>query len=589
MKSRDYYPLFLGLIVLLYIGYAVFNLLNFDVTRYFGSIDYQPHWQSIANLFSLLLKKGAFFLSMFNDLIFLPLLGVGLSYVLGKQILGKKGMLLFLSLLFIYGINNDFNSVTHLIPALGFILLCVGIYHKNNKKILFGAVFLVASFISNVGRTQSTYMDTCRDIFPRLGDITHIASDPYSQSITLNLFHFFQRMNYYMAIPILIIFFIICVYYRKSRGVIVFIPLLIYSLLSYIAELSTPCHISNSFTFPFLILAYVLTSGSFSHRFRQIGIGILIWLIISSGLPGIIRTVSESPLWKNENIKKTYLPRAGVYLPENIAKDYQDTTDYILSHSSPQDYVLSYRNGPYNLLADRPTTLTSALLAHPPKLIVINTYNAPDLLSSLSGVSSGFFTDGSHVFIEGFRTKIEDYIEDNYSVVKKNKLAWILAKRTKPDVKKLYVPIPKAVDWNTEREGLLRDSSLSSKESIVMRVTQAKSSVLLSAPVFTAGNQIHIPIKADLGNLKQLSKYTWNVFFINAAKKVLVTKRIFITGDWQEIWVDIPETKEGESIVAIAIQPSENLGFLPWGNLSMISLKLPQTFIPNPNLQLEQE
>lgn len=588
MESRDYYPLFLGLIILLYIGYAVFNLLNFDVVRYFGSIDYQSHWQSTANLLPLLLK-GTFFSSMINDFIFLPLLGVALSYILGKQILGRKGMLLFLLLLFIYGINNDFNSVTHLVPALGFILICVGIYGRNNKKIFLGSICIALSFISNVGHTQSTYMDTCRDIFPRLGDITHIASDPYSQSIMLNLFHFFQRMNYYMVIPILIILSFISIHYRKSRLMVIFIPLLVYSLLSYIKELSTPCHIPNSFTFPFLILAYMLTSPSISHRFRQIGIGILIWLILSSGVMGTIYTITQSHLFKNDNIKKAYLPKAGVYLPENIAKDYQDTTDYILSHSSPQDYVLTYRNGPYNLLANRPMPLTSELLAHPPKLIVINTYNAPDLLSSLSSVSSGFFTDGSRIFIEGFRTKIEDYIEDNYTVVKKNKLAWILAKRAKPDVKKLYLPIPKAVDWNTEREGLLRDSSLSSKESIVMRVTQAKSSVLLSASVFTAGNQIRIPIKADLGSLKQLSKYTWNVFFINAAKKVLVTKRIFITGDWQEIWVDIPETKEGESIVAIAIQPSENLGFLPWGNLSTISLKLPQTFIPNPDLQLEQD
>ena len=153
------------LLMLFYLIFLIFRFLNFDFNSQLGYLDLQLYWQGLADLsagkviyrdfyweygflylligmpFFILLNK-TFFASIFIRVIILPSISIFLSFLLGKELLNKKSLILFLFLLLLYGVNNDFVSLRHLLPEFGLLTVILGTEFNNRKKIKTGSIIL---------------------------------------------------------------------------------------------------------------------------------------------------------------------------------------------------------------------------------------------------------------------------------------------------------------------------------------------------------------------------------------------------------------------------------------------------------------
>lgn len=432
------FNLALGFVMLLYLGVLVLNFLNFDVNFYFGYLDYQDHWQGVADLLSgkliyrnfyweygvlmLLLRVpvhlllgGTFLSTMVNDFIVLPFIGIVLSIVLGRQILNKKGLLVFLFLLLVYMTNNDFQSVRHLIPELGLLLVLMGVQANNEKKRVIGSVLLAVSLLSSIEYSLSAhaalglyfivlflrrtdkrtvftdfirsfslsvgvgllflsyllvtqtlgsfirfhweyiqtfyYNSPCSDVFPRLGDFATLSQDTFSKNPFFNLLHFLSRINYYGVFAILLLLALFTWVNKTAKMRSVILALLFYSLLVYLRALYTPCHIYYGLTFIFLLVAYFL-SGNHRQATKKLFWGMFVWLVLSSNIISYVLSLNV-PRRHLPSAPQRFLPIAGIFLDRRLADEYQSITKYIKDNTDKDDSLYVYPHGPYNLLTGR--------------------------------------------------------------------------------------------------------------------------------------------------------------------------------------------------------------------------------------------
>ncbi len=417
-------------IILLYLINLLFNYFYFDFDKNFGYLDYQLFWQNLSNLadgkiiyrdffweygilyliiglpFFLLLKK-TFLASIFIRLIILPVVGICLSFLLAKEFLKKIFLLLFFLLLFLYGVNNDYTSLRHLLPELGLVILFVGLGKSNQRKITLGSFliglsltssveygiaaiisvavyFLIVSFgkqLKSVSKqifrfssivtlvaapyffflwkagalknfitftieyARSFYYNSpCRELFPRLNEIS------------LNL----QRLNLYF-VPFVLVFLLgWAISKRKAKWFSVIVSLLIYSFLIFYRVFSTPCvgYLNYGLTFLFLILVYALSQSKPSSKFRLVVLLIITWFLII----GFSSKADEFlALYKaRSKVSETkILPIAGVKLKKKLTHEYQEIINFVKENSKNNDYLYVYPNGPYNQLAERESPVST--------------------------------------------------------------------------------------------------------------------------------------------------------------------------------------------------------------------------------------
>lgn len=690
VSSYQRYILFAAVAVcLLYFFDLFFHFFTFDADRMFGYLDYQSHWQSLYDLvdgkvlyrdfyweygfltlflrlpFFLLFGK-TFFGLFFSNFVFLPLLGIGLSYAIGKQYLNKKSLILFMFMLVLYRANNDYNAIRHLIPELGLITASLGILKHDSRKKLIGSFLLGISLISSAeyalianvafviffilylftkdkknilknilqtfsfqagigslfflylfknnliesyisfhsGFVKAFYTNSpCREVFPRFSDfITTFQND---NGFLLNFFVLLQRLNIYMVVGIIIFLLVWHIRNRHSKWFILNITLLFYAVLAYTRTLNTPCYLHYGITFTALLTSSLLFART-SKWVRYATIAIIIWLCLSSGFQYTIKKVFDYGKVPPISEEKEYLPAAGMSLSKPLVAEYNAAAEYIKNNTSTSDYVYVYPDGPYRQLTGRqsPTAVYSTvyyglipslaektyseLSTRKPAYVIINTYNSSSFISAVNGVNYNVLSEGKNVIIEGLTTKVEDYIQQNYDIVKKYKIAWILKRRSTPKVlQKTFIKTASVKKWTLQFKNLEQDSSPTDTQQVDLRVVGAGAAVYFITDNFADIAMMKIPIKTDLGFIKSISKFGYDVYVVASDGQAYLIKKNFVTSDWQDIIVYIPKVDAPLSIKAVVVKVSDNLGFLLWGSPNSIHIKTPVTYTINSQLKID--
>lgn len=164
---RNKRKLFAFLFCLLVLGYIFAIWVNFTsslsgFSSGFGYMDYQHRWRVLDDFvrlkipfrdyfyipnfgpFSLLIESvpylvfGRTFLSLIIDMhIFLPLLGVILGYIVAKNILRKKYLILvFLFFCLLFTVNHSYNSIRHLMAELSLSFFILYFLKSKTKYLL---------------------------------------------------------------------------------------------------------------------------------------------------------------------------------------------------------------------------------------------------------------------------------------------------------------------------------------------------------------------------------------------------------------------------------------------------------------------
>ncbi len=425
-----------GILFFLYCLKIFLSYINLDFDSSFGYLDHQLYWQTLLDFlqgkalyknifweysllpilirlpFFILLQKS-FFASTFINLVIIPIIGIILSFYIGKQLLGKKALLLFGLLLLFMGTNTNYSSIRYLIPELGFLMLIMGMEKGDEKKTLIGSIVMGISLLTSVEYAVSSQIglivyffsllivrkkiskkqwlqlliiellvgsaffiyllsnnafqnfmrfhieylksfyseSPCRDTFPRWHELGGIKSRPIE---TL------ARWNYYF-VPFIMLAMGVWLFFKKDiRFKMLLMILVIYSLLVSYRTLTTPCYYSYGMTYPFLILSYLIFQTQVSRRVRRILIGIAIWFILTSTQFNLITLISQQP-WRTIHYEeKEFLPVANIFLSKNLTEEYNAIAKYIQAHTHPEEYVYTHRVGPYNQLAKRKSPVSVA-------------------------------------------------------------------------------------------------------------------------------------------------------------------------------------------------------------------------------------
>lgn len=522
------------------------------------------------------------------------LLGISLISSVEYALIANVSFIIFF-ILFIFTakkdiIKNFIQTFSFQIAIGSLFLLYLIKFNILAGYIQFHLEFIKAFYINSPDRL----------LFPRFDNLGEIFLD--NKGFLFDFFVLLQRLNIYMLVPIIIFLIVWNIRHRREKWFLLNITLILYTIFAYTRTLTTPAYVHYGLTFIFLMIASMVSLPHNRKIIKYAVLAIIIWLCSASGLNYTLAEVAAYNEKTKYSVEKEYLPVAGMYLNKQLVQEYKTITSYIKNNTTPLDYIYSYPDGPYNQLTDRrspvPITTTdyyglvpslvdpvyTQLTTNKPKYIIINKYNSSSYISAVNGVKYNVYSEGNDILIDGITTKIEDYIQQNYDLVKKYKIAWILKRRdTEKPLKKIYIAIPK--QWNLEFKNLEKKNLLLD-DSINLDVTDTDFEIYLITDKFNDINMLKIPIDVDLGLIKPFSKFIFQVAVI-ANNKAYGIKGGFIASDWQDIIVYIPKVDPSVTINAVMIQVPQNMGFLFWGKPSWVKLKPPTAYTLNTNLKID--
>ncbi|MFA6518920.1 MAG: hypothetical protein WCV93_04725 [Candidatus Shapirobacteria bacterium] len=592
-----------------------------------------------------LIFNGTFQSSIINNYLFLPLFSLFISLIIGLIFFSGFRLALFLLFLAIFQTNITYDSFRHLLPELGLVLSLLGLYQNSSKKIILGNSFLAISLISSpeyalisnlvvfiyflvksvkkitfflpqfiigslwlvylvLTKTLANYFSffiqyvrsfynnsPSRDTFPRLAE--------YIGNNRLDI----DRLNYYLLPLALLLLVVIIFKHRQIKYKELFVLVIIYSLLACFRTVNTPQYLYYGVTLPILIFIHFLFDPQTKVFHRFILSFILIWFFLTQSnkvysqyyLNGFQKIISQP------NTQTKLLPLIGAPLATDIATGYTEVVDYIKSNTATNDKILVYPNGPYCQLSDRQNafpyhsnwlfSLTPGLQSYAmeylqsnsPKLVVINTYNATDILTHLNNRPYAIYSQSGQIIFNNLLTPLKIYIQDNYKIAQKFKLAWVLVKRDKPIVSQNYFKSLGIIEnfIYIDAYGLKRFNANK------FMVTKNRPIIGLDIDRKKYGDEsllIKIPIKVDLGPIASLSKFKLKVYGLWQGEINNIQTQ-FVSLSQQNLW--IADIKGYENY--LTIQVTDNLGFIPFGRPLSIELGNPEIFIKNPKLKLDSQ
>lgn len=153
--------LFLGYIFLIW---GNFKTYLSGISTNFGYLDYQNNWRVLDDLINLKIPykdyfseygwlflfiqstgyiiAGRNFLSLLiSEHLYLPVIGIILSYIVAKNILGKKHLILiFLFFSLLFEVNNVYPSIRHLMAELSLSFFILYLFKEKNKYLLISGI-----------------------------------------------------------------------------------------------------------------------------------------------------------------------------------------------------------------------------------------------------------------------------------------------------------------------------------------------------------------------------------------------------------------------------------------------------------------
>ncbi len=360
----------------------------------------------------------------------------------------------------------------------------------------------------------------------------------------------------------------------------------------------------------FMIAIYLARKRSIKFGFNPDKITDLCLYILISGLIGarIFYVLTQIKTFNNRvSLEKMFLPIAGLSLKKELTKQYKEIIDFIQENTDKNDSIFVYPNGPYYQLTKRKSAVSIATSSHyefspsligitlkqlkmkQPKLVIINIYNASSLKTNLNGMTYNLHSEGNNLIYEGLNTPVEDYICSNYEIIKKLNIAWILRKKETPaSVKRMYLPINRAFQWNIGIEGLegiIPNKPNSFSNPVVFKVKKRNPAIGLRLDTFENINLIKLPVKVNIGFAKVFSKYLIGVYIVTENSHIYLTNIQFATSDWQDVWINLPDLNT--KVSKLIIRVSDNEGFFWFGKPKEISIKQPEVFSYNQDLKID--
>lgn len=153
------------LLVYLFLIWNNFKTLLSDISYGFGYVDYQNNWRVLDDFIKLKIpykdyfyEYGWFFIFiqsigyiifgknflaiLITDYLYLPIISVVLSYILAKNILGeKKLIIIFLFFVLLFRTNYDYTSIRHLMAELSLSFFILYLLQDRNKYLLTSGIF----------------------------------------------------------------------------------------------------------------------------------------------------------------------------------------------------------------------------------------------------------------------------------------------------------------------------------------------------------------------------------------------------------------------------------------------------------------
>ena len=430
--------LFISLcLVLAYVlAFLYFSFTKFDYDYNFGYLDHQLYWESMHRLldgqifyrdfyweygplyliYSLplfVLFQKSFTGYVFIRTVFLPLTGFLLAYIMGKQLLKGRYLLLFLALSSLYSIIN-FESIRHGVAELGLVLSVVGLFKNDLKKYSIGCFIVGLSFTSGIeyallallvlyaliawkviqnkektklknyvtgtlfiflipslfftslifiGAMENyinffkeysssfLYLSPCRTGFPII-----------SQELFSTLINF-RNINLF-AVPLIGIFLIAYLFKLKDKKIApVLLALISFSGLAYFRTMVNPClnTLSYSVTLLFLVITYLIgTKIKISTKILLFSI--FLWFVLVSAPNSPKELISN--IGRATPSETIYIKQAGVRFPKEKADRLNTAVDYLKQVTRENDYVYVYPYGPINQLTNTRSPVSTIISTH---------------------------------------------------------------------------------------------------------------------------------------------------------------------------------------------------------------------------------
>jgi hypothetical protein len=419
----------------------------------------------------------------------------------------------------------------------------------------------------------------CRSVYPRFEKETDY-QPPLSQ-ITKSIFPISsvkwllelpepRRANlYFVPFVIAACFFYVLFSRLKNKKKIVLITMLIYSTFAYYRTLNSPALIKFTFGLNlfFLVLAYLLQKTK--DKIAKVFLGItIIWFMLTPK-DGLLSFFEFNKPNKNQvNI-------SGVYVSKELGSQYKKISELIKLKTTPDEKIFVYPFGPYYQLADRdsPVFITGGwqmgiaphlvdrtyqeLESNPPELIIINR-KEDSISTNIKGIRmEPHALENNRVVIEGAESKVEDFIEDNYAILAKYPIAYVLEKAEKFDMPDAYQPVNSNVQWEISQDG---------------------DDYMLKYDYLPEYDLAKVMVKADLPFFKILSKFVVSVYGIDSQGEEAFLGAQFASGEKQEIYI-YPEQEYDH----LKVELSENYGFIWWGK-PKFKVGQPKLFKLNPQI-----
>lgn len=541
--------------------------------------------------------RYVFIAGIIGGLSLLTSLEYGLALIIGIFILFILKILLKLKIdkkCFFY----FFLGVTIIIVS--YVIFVVGIEGMKNF------IAFTGGFITNY-----YYASPCSGYsFPRFEDIA--IKTPGSQLLIFGIpIEFLQHMNLYIVfIYYLIIGLLLFHKYRSTHILqkrdVVKLVILLYGGLVYVRTLDNPCvGFFAKGAVPFALLLtfsvddiYQVMRRSKSTLLRRAGfIGLLLifsWFTLTQLTNYPVRMFGRKiPPVEVETPPQEYFSWAGWKMDSKYVKEYMQINDYILKHTTPDDYVFVHPWGPYNIMTKRripnsiiDTTQYAAgeqfisrtvneLEQKQPKLVVVSiTKNL-----SIAGYTEEQIThyrylsvkDGVGLFFTGKGDKVQQYILENYQPVFFNDAAVVMEQRQKPI--KISQHYSKVAEIDDPYEHSVQVTHMERwGRSSAYRVTGSPSEwkIVFNKPISASDIDIEFKVDGDFIT-KRLMRY-WPIISAELAvdDDLGAKSQTIATKDWQTVRISLLNKRE---IHSVTISLDDSKGLIWWTHPYLLRVK----------------
>lgn len=596
---------------------------------------------------------------MITRLIFIPIIAAIMLAVMGKKVLNSKEASIFLTLTVIMG-GLNFANLRHLIPELGVILIVFG-YHKNKtdkyKNVIYGGMLVGVSFLGSIeyaiaavfsltgyllfnilkknnfkpdklllksflpglsivaiyfgyltfnGALEQMFLyfsqsgesfytvSPCSEYFPRFWEVTQGR---------ISLIKYINLLKYYF-IPAFLITYSFYLIFTKNRKLEHTFALVLFSLLSYVRPIVTPCDPYLSYGIPLILLTSFYLYSNSTGKLKKVTLFFIFYILVFTLPPYLNRYLS--PIKKEITV---YSDIAKVRLKPEDTQSLKQSVNYINANHQNKT-VFTYPHGPflqtaklkpglsttstlyYQLVPSVKEKIIKEIEAYPPDIVIINGINAHDYLSSFNNLVYNIVQTENNIHFIGYTSEIEEFIMKNYMLDKKFNKVWILTRDDSSRESNDLLVESKIASFEISTSGL-NEKELLDKSKVYLPINEESELLFkFDREELVDAKYIKIPIHVEfpIERLKYLFKFglQYQVGTVNKGYRI---PGGFLDGNPKNIYILLisslfDNTEQEEIYVKITV--SKNIGFINWPKYpKRITIQPPSKILLNKDIEID--